>query len=83
MPPVLDRTPLTTAQLLDEAYTALRKIMSGAVVSYTVGSIHYTRYNISDLLNLIKWLESKKADEDSRLSGGPFQHSQAVFGGRR
>lgn len=81
--PLPDPPPITTAQLLTEAYTALRKIMTGAVASYSIGSIHYTRHNIDDLLNLIKWLEGKKADEDSRLSGGPFMHSQAVFGGRR
>lgn len=75
--------PITNRELLAIANAALQKILTGAVREYRIGSITYARYNIDELLNLIKYLQRAVADEDAAKSGGPFQHSQAVFGGWR
>ena len=50
-------TPITNRELLAIANAALQKILTGAVREYRIGSITYTRYNIDELLNLIKYLQ--------------------------
>lgn len=60
---------------------AERKILEGQ--SYTIGSITYSRANLAAVLDEIRRLEEQLAQAEMAAAGGPFQHSTAIFGGRR
>lgn len=51
--------------------------------SYTIGSITYSRANLATVLDEIHRLQGELAQCDMAAAGGPFQHSHAIFGGRR
>ena len=51
--------------------------------SYQIGSIQYRRADLAAIQNEIRRLKAELAQLDAAQVGGPFQHTQAVFRGRR
>lgn len=56
--------------LLEEAYRALDKLMRGEVKQYTIGSRSLTRFDISELWDMIQELEKEVDQLETLLSGG-------------
>ena len=76
---------MTRTEILDRLALyrqAETRILQGGQ-SYTIGSITYSRANLAALQDEIHRLQNELAQADMALHGGPFQHSHAIFGGRR
>ena len=64
--------------LLEEAYRALDKLMRGEVKQYTIGSRSLTRFDISELWDMIHELEKEVDQLESMLTGGKRRKAVGV-----
>lgn len=56
--------------MLEEAYAAYLKLLHGEVKQYSIGSRSLTRFDLDELWEMIKTLESEVDQLESQLAGG-------------
>ena len=65
--------------MLEECYKAYSALLSGGVKSYAIGSRNLTRFDIDELWDMIKTLESEVDQLESQLAGGGRRKAVGVI----
>ena len=65
--------------MLEEAHAAYLKLLHGEVKQYTIGSRSLTRFDLDELWDMIKTLESEVDQLESQLAGGGRRKAVGVI----
>ena len=65
--------------MLEEAYAAYLKLLRGEVKQYAIGSRSLTRFDLDELWDMIKTLESEIDQLESQLAGGGRRKAVGVI----